>query len=128
MSRILITDDSLLQRRTLSAIVKDEGHEVETATNGREALECIQVQAPDCLLLDMLMPEVDGIQVLEALRSQNQNFPVIVLTADIQDWLKERCLELGAKKFLNKPVKQEELRTALQEVLTGTVSQEVTCN
>ena len=128
MSRILITDDSLLQRRTLSAIVKDAGHEVETATNGREALEQIEVQAPDCLLLDMLMPEVDGVQVLESLQSKGVNFPVIVLTADIQGWLKDRCLELGARKFLNKPVKQEELRSALHEILAGTVSQETPCN
>ena len=128
MSRILITDDSLLQRRTLSAIVKEEGHEVETATNGREALEIIQSQAPDCLLLDMLMPEVDGVQVLETLHAQSQAIPVIVLTADIQDWLKERCLELGARKFLNKPVKQDELRRALQEILAGTVTQEAPCS
>ena len=68
MSRILIADDSLLQRRTLSSIVTDEGHEVQTAKNGREALDLIPSQSPDCLLLDLLMPEVDGIQVLETLR------------------------------------------------------------
>ncbi len=128
MGRILITDDSLLQRRTLSAIVKDAGHDVETATNGREALEQIEAQAPDCLLLDMLMPEVDGVQVLESLHSKGLNFPVIVLTADIQDWLKDRCLELGARKFLNKPVKQEEIRATLQEIFAGGVSQEAPCN
>jgi len=128
MSRILITDDSLLQRRTLSAIVKDEGHEVETATNGREALERIQTQAPDCLLLDMLMPEIDGIQVLETLQTKSHSFPVIVLTADIQEYVKVRCLELGATKFLNKPVKQVELRAALKEVLAETAAKEVPCS
>ena len=128
MSRILITDDSLLQRRTLSAIAKDLGHEFQTASNGREALEMIHTQAPDCMLLDMLMPEVDGIQVLETLQSKGIRLPIVVLTADIQDWLKERCLELGARKFLNKPVKQDELRSALQEILTEKVSQEVQCN
>ena len=128
MSDILITDDSLLQRRTLSAIVKDIGHEVRTATNGREALEQIDSQVPDCLLLDMLMPEVDGVQVLESLQAKNLHFPIIVLTADIQDWLKERCFELGAKQFLNKPVKQEELKVAIHAILAEPDSQETPCN
>jgi CheY-like chemotaxis protein len=56
MSRILITHDSLLQRRTFSSIVAESGHEVETACNGQEALEKIQANQPDCLLLDMLLP------------------------------------------------------------------------
>jgi twitching motility two-component system response regulator PilH len=127
MSRVLITDDSLLQRKTLSAIVQDEGYEIDTASNGREALEKIQTELPDCLLLDMLMPEIDGIQVLEALQSHDIKLPIIVLTADVQDWLKTRCLELGATKFLNKPVKQEQLRKALQEILRTPQSLEATC-
>jgi CheY-like chemotaxis protein len=127
MSRVLITDDSLLQRKTLSAIVQDEGYEIDTASNGREALEKIQTELPDCLLLDMLMPEIDGVQVLEALQSHDIKLPIIVLTADVQDWLKTRCLELGATKFLNKPVKQEQLRKALQEILRTPQSLEATC-
>jgi CheY-like chemotaxis protein len=127
MSRILITDDSLLQRKTLSAIVQDEGHEVDTANNGREALEKIQANPPDCLLLDMLMPEIDGIQVLETLQSQRMKLRIIVLTADVQEWLKTRCLELGATTFLNKPVKQEQLQKALQDILGTTQPLETTC-
>jgi CheY-like chemotaxis protein len=127
MSRVLITDDSLLQRKTLSAIVQDEGYEIDTASNGREALDKIKNKLPDCLLLDMLMPEIDGIQVLETLQSHDIKLPIIVLTADVQDWLKARCLELGATKFLNKPVKQEQLRKALQEILCPPQSLEATC-
>ncbi len=118
MSRILITDDSLLQRKTLSAIVVDAGHEVDTACNGQEALDKIQANPPDCLLLDMLMPVMDGIQVLEGLESQGIQLPIIVLTADVQEWLKERCLELGVNTFLNKPVKQDLLREALENIFS----------
>jgi CheY-like chemotaxis protein len=128
MSRILITDDSLLQRKTLSAIVQNEGHTVETATNGREALEIIQANPPDCLLLDMLMPEVDGIQVLETLKANDCRLPVIVLTADIQEWMKTRCLELGAAAFLNKPVKQDRLCAALKQILEHSPNQEAPCS
>jgi CheY-like chemotaxis protein len=127
MSRVLITDDSLLQRKTLSAIVVEAGHEVETACNGQEALEKIQANLPDCLLLDMLMPIMDGVQVLEQLESQGLKLPVIVLTADVQEWLKTRCLELGATTFLNKPIKQAQLQEALQQILPTPQSTEVSC-
>lgn len=127
MSRVLITDDSLLQRKTLSAIVVEAGHEVETACNGQEALEKIQANPPDCLLLDMLMPIMDGVQVLEQLESQGLKMPVIVLTADVQEWLKTRCLELGATTFLNKPIKQAQLQEALQQILPTPQPTEVSC-
>ena len=127
MSRVLITDDSLLQRKTLSAIVVEAGHEVETACNGQEALEKIQANPPDCLLLDMLMPIMDGVQVLEQLESQGLKLPIVVLTADVQEWLKTRCLELGATTFLNKPIKQAQLQEALQQILPTPQSTEVSC-
>ncbi len=128
MSRVLITDDSLLQRKTLSAIVIDAGHEVDTACNGQEAVEKIQSNPPDCLLLDMLMPVMDGIQVLEHLESQGITVPVIVLTADVQEWLKNRCIELGVKNFLNKPIKQDQLRHALEQVFANQVRTEASCS
>ena len=121
MSRVLITDDSLLQRRSLSAMVTDAGHAVETACNGQEALEKIQANPPDCLLLDMLMPIMDGIQVLEQLESQGIKLPVMVLTADVQEWLKDRCMELGVNTFLNKPVQQDQLRHALENILSTSI-------
>ena len=116
MSRILITDDSMLQRQALSAIVTNIGHEVDTACNGQEALEKIQAHKPDCLLLDILMPGMDGMEVLEQLKVRNMDIPVIVLTAEVQEWLKDRCLALGASAFLNKPLKQDQLRQALEKV------------
>ena len=128
MSRVLITDDSLLQRKTLSAIVAEAGHQVETACNGQEALEKIQANPPDCLLLDMLMPIMDGVQVLEQLESRGVQLPVIVLTADVQEWLKDRCLELGVQTFLNKPVKQDQLRQALNKIFSDSVLTTVPCS
>ena len=127
MSRVLICDDSLLQRKTLSAIVADIGYEVETACNGKEALEKIQNAPPDCLLLDMLMPVMDGIQVLEQLESQSKHLPIIVLTADVQEWLKKRCLELGVANLLNKPVKQDQLQRALGDILPSPQPMEIPC-
>lgn len=127
MSRVLITDDSKLQRRTLSAIVADVDHEVDTACNGQEAIETIQANTPDCLLVDMLMPVIDGIQVLETLESRDVKWPIIALTADVQKWLKDRCLELGVTMFLNKPVKQDQLQQALRDILPVPQPTETPC-
>jgi len=117
MSRVLIVDDSLLQRKMLSSLVREEGHEAQTATNGKEGLDLLLTQPPDCVILDMLMPEMDGIQMLEALQTKGITIPIAVFTADVQEWMKTRCLELGAQYFLNKPVKQEDVRSTLKALL-----------
>jgi len=127
MSRILITDDSSSQRIILSGILEKLGHEVDTAINGQEALEKIRTNPPDCMLLDNLMPVMDGLQTLEALKARNITVPIIMLTADIQEWLKTRCLELGASNFLNKPIKQAQLQEALQKILLTPQTKEVLC-
>ena len=127
MSRILITDDSSSQRIILSGILEKLGHEVETAGNGQEALEKIEANPPDCMLLDNLMPVMDGLQTLEALKAKNITLPIIMLTADIQEWLRTRCLELGATTFLNKPVKQAQIEAALQQIFPTPQTTEVPC-
>jgi len=127
MSRILITDDSSSQRTILSIILEKLGHEVEIAGNGQEALEKIEANPPDCMLLDNLMPVMDGLQTLEALQARNITLPIIMLTADIQDWLRTRCLELGATIFLNKPIKHAQLEEALQRALSVSATTGVSC-
>ncbi|MEC4679452.1 MAG: response regulator, partial [Nitrospirota bacterium] len=82
---------------------------------------------PDCLLVDMLMPVIDGIQVLETLESRDVKWPIIALTADVQKWLKDRCLELGVTMFLNKPVKQYQLQQALRDILPVPQPTETPC-
>ena len=127
MSRILIADDSSSQRIILSGIFENLGHGIETAGNGQEALGKIGIHSPDCLLLDNLMPVMDGLQTLETLQARNIRLPIIMLTADIQEWLKTRWLALGVTMFLNKPNKQVQLQEALQQVLPTPQSLEVPC-
>lgn len=117
MRRILIIDDSLFQRRVVSAPLKANGFIVEEAVNGREGLEKIIEEKPDLVLLDILMPEKDGIQVLKELRDANSTIPVIMLTSDVQDSTKAECLSLGARAFLNKPVKAEELLPVIASLI-----------
>ena len=113
MARVLIVDDSLFQRRNVRRILQDEGHEILEAADGADALKIIASDDPDYIVLDLLMPNVDGISVLESLRDSASSPCVIVLTSDVQDSTKVQCLELGASMVLNKPPNSEVLRQAV---------------
>lgn len=108
MSKILIADDSMFQRKLMRDTVLKMGHECVEAVNGKEALDLVTSEKPDCLVLDLLMPVMDGIQLLEELKAIDTNIPRIVLSADIQESTASKCLELGAMKFLNKPFKKDQ--------------------
>ena len=128
MSRILVAEDSTTQRNILLGILQKLGHEVDIAENGQKAIEKIQADPPDCLLLDMLMPIMDGVAVLEQLESQDIKLPVIVLTADPEEQVKEQCLELGTTTFLLKPVKQDVLKQALDKIFSVSATTEGSCS
>lgn len=117
MGLILIVDDSALARRAGKMVAEKLGHETVEAANGREGLELALERQPDCILLDLLMPELDGFGVLEQLREKETNIPVIVSTADIQDSTRDRCEQLGAFAILNKPPNADKLHEALQKAL-----------
>lgn len=117
MAKVLICDDSAFIRNTIAKVVKELGHEVLQAGNGREGFGMILKHTPDCVLLDLVMPEMGGIQLMEALCEQGTKVPTVVITADIQQDVKDRCLQLGAISVLNKPPKREELKQMLERVL-----------
>jgi len=117
MTRILIVDDSLFQRRIISTPLKTEGYEVIEAINGRDGLEKILSGKPDLILLDILMPEMDGFEMLKKLRDTGNTIPVIMLTSDVQNTTRDECLSLGAEAFINKPVKAEELIPVIRSTL-----------
>ncbi len=102
---ILVVDDDLLNRILLSTNLQEDGYTVETAENGRQALEMISAQPFDVVLLDLLMPEMDGYQVLEQMKANSawRNIPVIVVSSlDEMDSIL-RCIEMGATDYLPKP-------------------------
>jgi len=117
MEKILIVDDSMFQRKILSDNVKETGCEVITANNGEEALQKIHAEKLDCILLDLLMPGKSGMEVLEDLQALEYKTPVIVVSADVQDSVRERCLELGAFDFVNKPPKKNQLQDTIRRAL-----------
>ncbi len=117
MEKILIVDDSMFQRKILSDNIKETGCQVITAKNGEEALQKIHSEKLDCILLDLLMPDKSGIEILEDLQALDNKTPVIVVSADVQESVRKRCLELGAFDFVNKPPKKEQLQEVIRRAL-----------
>lgn len=105
-TRLLVADDSKVNRLLLARSLELQGHSVECAENGRVALELLQRETFDLLLLDIEMPEMDGFQVLEQLTGtpKLRDLPVIV-TSSLEGMANiVRCIELGAEDYLHKPV------------------------
>jgi adenylate cyclase len=104
-SSVLVVDDTEMNRDMLCALLAADGHESAVAENGRVALEKIQKNSYDLILLDVMMPEMDGYQVLERLKSKPnlRDIPVIVLSALDEIGSVVRCIELGAEDYLPKP-------------------------
>ena|SRR6476646_168811 len=109
MALILIVEDAWFTRRLISKTLQAVGHTTIEASCGQEGLEKVLSHAPDCMLLDLLMPDMDGRDVLQRLRDQNSHVPTIVLTADIQASSRQQCLDLGAIAVLGKPPDPQEL-------------------
>ncbi len=105
-ARVLVVDDILANVRLLEAKLESEYFEVFTATDGIEALEKIQRIRPDIVLLDVMMPGMDGIEVCRRIKSNpaTRHIPVIMVTALDQPRDRVRGLEAGADDFLTKPV------------------------
>ena len=117
MARILIIDDSEFSRQRTVEILKGNGFDVLEAAGGREGLQKAEGNKPDCIILDLLMPEMNGYEVLNELKEKGITIPIVVLSADIQDTTQQECFKLGAVDFVKKPPKEEELLKAIQEAL-----------
>ncbi|MBO3459343.1 response regulator [Aetokthonos hydrillicola Thurmond2011] len=118
MALVLVIDDAGFARRMICKFLRADGYEIIEATNGREGLEIVRNRTPDCILTDILMPEMNGFEFLQALQEEGFQIPTIIITADIQEPSRHRGLELGAAGFINKPPKENELRQALRQVFS----------
>jgi signal transduction histidine kinase len=101
---ILVVDDHKTNRLKISLAVKQQGHTADVAENGRQALEMLRAQSFDVVLLDIIMPEMDGYQVLEHVKSDSKlrDIPVIMITAVDEIESVVRCIEMGAEDYLPK--------------------------
>ncbi len=109
--KVLVVDDERPVVMVIETNLKIAGYEVLTAYNGREALEKMRSERPDCVVLDVMMPEMNGWQVLEEIRDDEDlcDTQVIMLTAMVDDADISRGYELGVDLYLTKPFEPEEL-------------------
>ncbi len=117
MAKILVVDDSRLTRRVIVGALTQAGHEIVQAGNGVDALKAYHAFSPDCVMSDLLMPEMDGFELTEALRALDPALPIVVSTADIQDKSRLRCEEIGVTRMLTKPLKAAEILETVDAVL-----------
>jgi CheY-like chemotaxis protein len=104
MSTVLVVEDSPVAREVVMKILEREGYDVVGACNGLEALDCVHAQTPDLMLLDVMMPEMDGMALLQELRGEPRyrELPVILLTALSDEGRMKRAQELGVCEYLVK--------------------------
>jgi serine phosphatase RsbU (regulator of sigma subunit) len=112
--RILVVDDSAINREILATQVQAEGYQVATAKDGKQAIQMIQTGTFDLILLDIIMPEIDGYQVLQWIRSSPwKNIPTIMISALEQTDSVVKCIEMGAEDYLTKPFNSVLLKARL---------------
>ena len=109
MSKILIIDDEKDILNTLSSILEDEGFAVSKAMDGKEGLAIFEREKPDIVLLDVWMPELDGIQVLKRIKKKNKNAIVIVISGHGTISTAVEAVKVGAYDFLEKPLSIEKV-------------------
>jgi len=116
---ILIVDDEPRMIKFIRLNLELEGYRVSEASNGLEALDKVRKELPDLVLLDVMMPEMDGFEALERIR-EISNVPVIMLTVKAEEEDKVRGLELGADDYVTKPFSPRELSSRIKAVLRRT--------
>jgi len=120
---ILLAEDNSVNQRLASRLLEKQGHHVVTAGNGREALEEIERQTFDLVLMDLQMPVMGGLEATAAIRSRERStgdhLPIIAMTAHAMQGDRDRCLAAGMDDYVSKPIDVKQLFTVVQNVMTG---------
>jgi two-component system response regulator MprA len=118
--RLLVVDDDPAVRDALALVLGLDGFEVSLAADGREAIRALGDERPDAIVLDVLMPELDGLEVCRRIRAAGDRTPVLMLTARAEVRERVEGLEVGADDYLVKPFAREELVARLRALLRRT--------
>jgi CheY-like chemotaxis protein len=118
---ILLAEDNEVNRKLATRLLEKRGHSVDVATNGREALEALRARTYDLVLMDVQMPEMDGVAATAALRASEaetgRHQPVIAMTALVMKGDRERCMAVGMDGYLAKPIRAQELDEVLEKYI-----------
>jgi len=115
---ILLAEDNIVNQKLAVKILEKRGHRVIVASNGREAIEKIKKESFDIILMDVQMPEMDGIEATKAIRNSEleiRNIPIVAMTAHAMKEDRERCLAAGMDDYVSKPIKPEELFKVIEK-------------
>jgi two-component system response regulator RegX3 len=116
MAKVLVVEDEQSLREALVFFLEKEGHEVSVAVDGEEAIRVFENSGPEIILLDLMLPKIDGNQVCKQIR-QSSNVPIIMLTAKDSEIDKIVGLEIGADDYITKPYSTRELLARIKAVL-----------
>ena len=121
MPKILIVDDSSLMIRLLQYMLQSAGYDTEAVSSGQAALESIAARRPAMVFLDIMMPDMDGLETLRQIRAdaRTQDLPVVVLTAKAQEADQEAALHAGANDYLRKPYTSAQVLSAVKKHCQG---------
>ncbi|WP_349986393.1 twitching motility response regulator PilH [Stenotrophomonas sp. WHRI 8082] len=121
MARILIVDDSPSQLLGIQRIVEKLGHQILTATDGAAGVEAARAALPDLVLMDVVMPNLNGFQATRTLArdASTRHIPVILVTTKDQDTDRMWGMRQGAKAYITKPFSEDELSEVLERVFAG---------
>lgn len=117
MAKVLLVDDAAFMRMRCARLLQEEGHDVIEASNGREAVEAYQANRPDAVLMDITMPEMDGLEALRAIREVDPGARVAMLTAMGQQQIVIEAIKSGAKDFVVKPFERERVLAAVAKLV-----------
>ncbi|HXJ04348.1 MAG TPA: response regulator [Candidatus Acidoferrum sp.] len=119
--RILLAEDNAMNQKLATRLLEKRGHVVTVAGSGRAALDCLDKQAFDVVLMDMQMPEMDGLEATLAIREREkasgEHIPIIAMTANAMMGDRERCLAAGMDAYLSKPIQVKELFATMEAVM-----------
>jgi len=119
--RVLLVEDSPTNRLLATRLLEKWGHQVQTAENGKVAVELVSSHDFDLILMDVQMPELDGIQatrrIRESERDSQSRIPIIALTAHAMSGDRDRCLNAGMDAYVTKPIRRVDLDTAIQKLM-----------
>ncbi|MCP4356814.1 MAG: response regulator [Chloroflexi bacterium] len=120
-NKILVVDDEVSLVQLCQIILEDSGYRVRGAVTGSEALHLIEEEMPDLVLLDVMMPGMDGMEVCQQIRAQYTDTRPFVLmyTADDRERTRQNCLEAGANDLITKDVPVHELASTIDRFMTG---------
>jgi two-component system cell cycle response regulator DivK len=118
---VLIVDDDLVNLELLQAVLEGEGFRVSAASDAISALEIARSRQPDIVLMDVQLPETDGLEATRRLKAdaKTAGIPVVAVTAHVRSDDQQRCLEVGCVRHVAKPIDTRQLPRLIHEVLEG---------